>query len=219
MAHLTASKGCDIPRGMKVSRFLAQVRQALIVISLGLPFTAHAATTLVIPNVYEVDEGVAFTLAHSGSSDFVFNWSDPSAPFDSFSSIADPTLILTVGETYTFERITGAHPFVIMDASAATFMSGTNGSYVRTTTNGASIDSATLSPIANFTADPGPTDDLIQWTPTQAGEFWYTCWVTGHRGMSGAITVVPEPSATGLVLGGAAALAFGRRRRRPRARD
>ena len=219
MAHLTALKGCDKTHGMKARRYLAQVRQALIVISLGLPFTAHAATTLFIPNVYEVDEGVAFTLENNSSSDFLFNWSDPSAPFDSFSSIADPTLILTVGETYTFERITGAHPFVIMDASAATFMSVTNGSYVRTTTNGDSIDSATLSPTADFTADPGPTDDLIQWTPTEAGEFWYTCRVTGHGGMSGAITVVPEPSATSLVLGGAAALAFGRRRRRPRARD
>lgn len=198
-------KNIDIP---------VQIRLASAIAFLGISTAAHAVTTVVSPNVYEVNEGVAFTLGNTGASDFTFNWTDPGVGGASFSNVADPTLILTVEETYTFQRATSAHPFVIMDASAASFITGTDGSYARTTTDGALIDAATLSPIADFTADPAPTSDLISWTPTEVGDFWYTCQVTGHTGMTGAITVVPEPSAAGLLMGGVAALALVCRRRK-----
>ncbi len=174
---------------------------------------AHAVTTLVSTSRYSVTEGVAFTLENNGASDFLFSWTDPTgAPPASFSGIADPTLVLTLGQTYTFQRTTSSHPFVIMNNTAAAFMSGTDGAYSRTTSSSTDINNATLTPIANFTADPAPTTDLISWTPSQIGDFWYTCSVTGHPDMAGKITVVPEPSAFALIAGGFAFAAFRRRR-------
>ena len=179
-----------------------------------LPTMSYAITTVISPNIYSVDEGVAFTLGNNGSADFLFNWTDPTgAPAASFSNIADPTLILTIGQTYTFQRITGAHPFAIMNNSAASFIDGTDGSFFRTSFNSADIDNATLTPIADFTADPGPTSDFISWTPSEAGDFWYTCTVAGHPDMVGKITVIPEPTAFGLIAGGFACAALRRRRR------
>ena len=90
-------------------------------------------------------------------------------------------------------RVTSLHPLVITDGSLPT--SGTDGSYQRTTTDGAVIDAATLTPIADFTADPAPTTDFISWTPDvgQIGNYFYTCRVTGHVGMTGGIRIVPGP--------------------------
>ena len=174
---------------------------------------SHAVTTLVSPSRYSVTEGVAFTLGNNGASDFLFTWTDPSgAPPLSSSNIADPTLILSLGQTYIFQRITTAHPFAIMNNTAAAFINGADGTYSRTTTNSTDINNATLTPIADFTASPAPTTDLITWTPGQVGDFWYTCTVTSHPGMAGKITVIPEPSAFGLIAGGFAFAAFRRRR-------
>jgi len=100
-----------------------------------------------------------------------------------------------------------------MDNSASAFISGTDGAYSRTTSDSALITAATLTPIANFTADPSPTTDLISWTPDALGDFWYTCSVTGHTGMTGLISVVPEPSSFALIASASAfALACLRRR-------
>lgn len=179
-----------------------------------LTFSAQAVTTLVSPNVYSVTEGVTFSLANNGANDFLFSWIDPSGtPANSFANIADPTLRLTIGQTYTFQRTTSAHPFVIMNNTAAAFMSGTDGVYTRTTTSSTDINNATLTPIADFTANPAPTTDLISWTPSQIGDFWYTCSVTSHPGMAGKITVaVPEPSSLSLILLSLGALPLCRRR-------
>jgi plastocyanin len=158
---------------------------ALAVIQLAMP--AFAQTTQTGPSVYEIDSGVAFTLDNVGASNFLFNWSDSSG---TFSDVVDPTVVLTAGQTYTFQRISGSHPFVITDDTLE--VNGSDGSYSRVTFSGAVIDAATLQPIADFTADPGPTDDLISWTPgvEDAGEYFYTCRVTGHAGMTGRIVVV-----------------------------
>jgi hypothetical protein len=174
---------------------------------------AHAVTTLVSPSRYSITEGVAFTLGNNGASDFLFNWTDPSgAPPLSSSNSVDPTLILTLGQTYTFQRITTAHPFVIMNNTAAAFMNGIDGTYSRTTGSSTDITNATLTPMANFTADPGTPGNTISWTPSEVGDFWYTCTVTSHPDMAGKITVIPEPSAFGLIAGGFAFVAFRRRR-------
>ena len=52
-----------------------------------------------------------------------------------------------------------------------------------------------MTPLADFTADPAPTSDQIVWVPTEAdlGDYFYTCRVTGHAGMTGAIRVVAAP--------------------------
>jgi hypothetical protein len=176
-------------------------------------FSAQAVTTLVSPSIYSVTQGVAFSISTSGSSDFLFSWTDPfGTPAKSFTNIADPTLRLTIGQTYNFQRTSGLHPFVIMNNTAAAFMSGTDGAYNRTTSSSTDISNATLTPIANFTADPAPTSDLISWTPSQSGDFWYTCSVTGHPAMTGKIAVaIPEPSALSLLLLSLGALSLRRR--------
>ncbi len=148
---------------------------------------ADAQTTQTGPSVFRVESGVMFELDNAGASDFLFNWTDSSG---SVVNEADPTLVLTAGETYFFRRLTGSHPFVITDDTLP--VSGTDGSYLRDTFDGAVIDAATLDPIADFTADPGPTTDLIMWTPMPGdiGEYYYTCRVTSHLGMTGRIEVV-----------------------------
>ena len=195
------------------SKTHARLIQCSIAFSfLMLATTSHAVTTLVSPSRYSVTEGVAFTLGNSGASDFLFNWADPSgAPPLNFSNIADPTLVLTLGQTYTFQRISSAHPFAIMNNTAAAFMSGADGTYTRTTTSSTDINNATLTPIASFTANPAP-GNTISWSPNQVGDFWYTCTVASHPGMTGKITVIPEPSAFGLIAVGFAFAALRRRR-------
>lgn len=158
--------------------------------------------------VFRFENDTVFDIGNSGASHYLFNW-------DAGTDEIDPTLELIAGNTYSFQRTSGAHPFVITDDTLP--VSGTDGSYSRTTTDGAVIDDATLKPLADFTADPGPTSDLILWTPTEAdlGQYYYTCRVTGHTGMTGSIRVlsaVPEPSSIALILGLAGVCAVRRKR-------
>jgi len=163
---------------------------------IGAMFTPVAtATTTSTGSIFTIDEGVAFGVGNVGASNFTFTWTDPNGG-STFTDQVDPTLILSAGETYTFARTSSAHPFVIMDSSAASFITGTDGGYSRTTTDGDLITAATLQPIADFTADPSPSGDVITWTPS-VGDYWYTCGVTGHTGMTGRIEVVPEPASLG----------------------
>lgn len=157
-----------------------------------IPGTAVAETIVVGPNVYEVTAGVEFTLGNASSSSYLFNWSDSSG---TFANVSDPTIILRTDETYTFRRVTTAHPFVITDDTLP--VTGTDGSFNRTTFSGTEIDAATLQPLADFTADPAPTADFIAWTPAAAdiGTYYYTCRVTSHTGMTGAFSVSMGPVA------------------------
>lgn len=154
-----------------------------------LAVPALAETLNPSPNVYQITAGVEFTLGNSGATDYLFNWNDDSG---TFTNVSDPTLVLSTGQTYVFRRVTSAHPFVITDATMP--VTGSDGSFVRTTTSGPVIDAATLTPIADFTADPAPTSDFITWTPgeDEVGSYWYTCRVTFHTGMTGAIMVVQD---------------------------
>lgn len=155
----------------------------LLAISSG---AARADTEVVAPSIYKVTTGVEFSLSADGVSDFLFSWSDAGG---TFVSVADPTLILRSGQTYTFRNTTSIHPFIITDDSLP--VTGADGSYSRTTTNVATLDAATLSPIADFTADVAPTTDAIVWTPqsADAGQYYYTCHVNFHAAMTGAIEV------------------------------
>jgi len=157
----------------------------------------QGATTKINDDRFVVSEGVAFSIGNSGSSHFLLTWSDTGG---SFTNELDVTLVLTLGQTYTFQRTSTAHPFVIMDSTAAGFMSGSDGSFLRTSTSSADINGATLKPIADFTANPSPTTDLISWTPTSIGDYYYTCAVVSHTAMAGKIVVIPEPT-TAVLLG------------------
>lgn len=149
------------------------------------PSLALAGTQQLAPSIYGVRKGVAFTMGNQGAQSFLFNWTDSGG---AFVDLADPTLVLIAGETYTFMRTTASHPFRITDDTLP--VTGTDGAYARTTNVGTVIDDATLEPIEDFTADPAPTTDMITWTPT-VGDYFYTCRVLNHTGMTGRIQVLP----------------------------
>lgn len=155
-----------------------------------LTCSAHADTTQTGPSSYTVDEGVTFTLLSQGSSNFLISWSDSSG---TFTDVADPTLTLSSGETYIFNNNTFSHPYLITDDTLP--VSGSDGSFQRETTDFAVINASALQPIADFTADPEPSNDFITWTPVadDAGEYFYTCLVLSHAGMTGKIIVVESP--------------------------
>ena len=163
------------------------IRTAFVVVALAATTCASAQTTQINPNRYRVESGVAFELLSFGVNDFLFAWSDSSG---SFSGLADPTLELVAGQTYTFQRFSSSHPFAICNDSLP--VTGEDGDYFRTTFDGTAIDNATLQPIDDFTADPGPTTDMIVWTPTSAdvGVYYYTCTITGHPAMTGRIEII-----------------------------
>lgn len=164
-----------------MTRFLIA---ATLLVAASVP--AFAETTQLSPDRYRVDEGVEFQIANSGSSSFLFTWTDISG---TVSAVADPTLVLTAGETYSFRRTTSSHPFIITDDSLP--VSGGDGTWSRTTFDAAVLDTSTLMPISEFTADPAPTADFISWTPNQqdVGTYYYTCRVVSHASMTGAIEV------------------------------
>lgn len=161
----------------------------ILLIAVCLAAPALAGTTQLSTHVYKVDEGVTFSISNDGASSFLLSWSDSGGTFE---NIPDPSIIVSTNETYVFKRTTGSHPFLITDSSLPT--SGTDGSYARTTTDAAVINAAVLTPIADFTADPAPTADEIVWTPSgnQTGNYFYTCAVTFHTGMTGGIRVVTD---------------------------
>ncbi len=165
--------------------------KALALAGMLISSVACAQTTVVSPNVYRIESGVTFTIGNMGGSDFLFNWIDKSG---NFVNVVDPTLILSAGETYIFRRSTSSHPFIITDDTLE--VTGTDGLYDRSTFDGAVLDAATLQPIADFTADPAPTSDQIEWslTPSDVGDYFYTCRIFFHVGMVGRIEVVGAPS-------------------------
>jgi len=164
-----------------------KINKIMIGLTMFIATLGHAQTTQIEPHVFRVESGVSFELSNFGTSSYLFSWTDSSG---SVVNEEDPTLILTAGQTYTFSRITGGHPFVITDTSLP--VTGSDGSYFRTTVSGAVIDAATLAPIADFTADPAPTTDLIDWAlvASDIGDYFYTCRITGHLDMTGRIEIV-----------------------------
>lgn len=147
---------------------------------------ANADTNQTGPHTYEVDAGVSFTMSNLGSSSFLFEWIDKSG---FFTNVEDPTLVLTAGETYTFENMTSIHPFNITDDTLP--VDGTDGSFFRLTTDINVINNASLQPMADFISNPGG-GDLITWTPTtdDVGTYYYTCRIVHHIDMTGKLVVV-----------------------------
>ena len=159
--------------------------------------------------------GDTIYIGTSGFSDFLLG-SDP------IPSDADPTLMLTAGETYTFTHTGFAHPFAFLNDSApisATGSSVDGSEFVRTVTDssflGSVLDggSAVVYPVGS-----GGGSSTFNWTP-EAGTYYYTCSVSFHANMAGQIIVesasasVPEPSTFALLAAGLLGLLVLRRRR------
>jgi plastocyanin len=186
------------------------LRSVLIAFLLSAASATHAVTIVGTNNVYQVDQGVTFKIDNIGSSHFTFTWRDPGSTTDSGSAISDPTFRLSVGQTYTFERVSSSHNFVLLKPSF-TYMTGSEQSgYYRNTTSDAFITDHTLG-----TASYGGS--AYTWTPTAldvSRDFFYTCQVAGHQGMAGKITVIPEPSTLGLAAAALLGLALVKQRSR-----
>lgn len=144
-----------------------------------------APDTIVLgPHRYEFTGDATFNVDNLSSDSFLFSWADGSGIF---AGVASPTLVLRAGRTYTFRRVSAKHPLVIADRTLP--LIGGDGAWVRATTDRAALDAAILTPVADFTADPAPTTDAIVWTPTDAGDYAYTCDVPAHAMMTGRIVV------------------------------
>ena len=190
------------------------LKTQLLLASIALiPSITQAATT-VSGAIYTIDESVDFSVSNNGAQNFFLSWTDPGgAGAASFANVSDPTLVLTVGQTYTFERTTVSHPFAITTTEMSVV--GSDGAFSRTSFASDAVAPFVLSPSADFTAEPSnnAAGEPISWTPTAAdvGDYWYTCTITNHRNMTGKISVVPEPSTSAL---GLLAVGFLVRRRR-----
>lgn len=163
------------------------IKPIITTITLATMSTATLAdTTQTGPNSYTIDEGVTFTILNQAASSFLLSWSDDSG---TFTDIPDPTITLSSGQTYIFDNETFSHPFRM--TTDALPVSGTDGNYSRDTFDIAIIDGTSLQPIDEFTADPEPAVDVITWMPGDgdAGEYYYTCLVLSHAGMTGKIIV------------------------------
>lgn len=156
----------------------------------------QADTVVVGGGIYEVNEGVNFELRHVSSSNYLFSWEDPDGT--TFTDIPDPELHLTVGETYTFERYSTAHPFRITTDQLPVKVLATAGGRLlqRDTQDEAVIDAASLTPLADFTADPSTVNEVASGDPitlavteSHVGTHYYTCTVVSHDFMTGAIVV------------------------------
>jgi plastocyanin len=187
------------------------LRSVLIAFLLSAASATHAVTIVGTNNVYQVDQGVTFTIGNNGSSDFIFNWTDPGSYSDSFSNKLDPTLRLSVGQTYTFERVSSGHNFVLLKPSF-TYMTGNEQQgYYRNTSTDAFISNHTYD-VAVYGGR-----SVFTWTPTNLDvnrDYWYTCQVANHPEMAGKITVIPEPSTLGLAAAALLGLALVKQRSR-----
>ena len=148
--------------------------------------SAGADTTHVSEHIYQIDEGVTFTITADLANSFLFTWTDDSG---TFTEIADPTLILSSGEIYIFDSIS-THPFTIANGTLP--VGGTHGSFFRTTTDGDDIDASTHLPIDDFQDLPTDPEDLIVWNIDDSvlGVNYFTCRNPGHLNMTGMIEVV-----------------------------
>jgi hypothetical protein len=96
-----------------------------------------------------------------------------------------------------------------LNNTIASSIDGTDGSFFRKSSDFSTYSGATI-----FTANPGTPGPEVNWTPTIAGDYFYTCSVGSHRGMTGKIVAVavPEPSSLSLLLLSLGAFSLYRRR-------
>ncbi|MFT5233335.1 MAG: hypothetical protein ACI9UK_001254 [Candidatus Krumholzibacteriia bacterium] len=168
------------------------MKDLLVLLAVFVTLTAfvpstQATTTQLSTHVWKIDSGAEFSISNTGSTSYLFTWTDVNG---TFTDIEDPSFVFSVNQTYEFHRTTLSHPFALTDDTLQVL--GTDGSFSRTAILTQEIDDSTLLPLADFIADPAPTTDFIAWTPSSLdlGNFYYTCRISPHNGMTGRIEIV-----------------------------
>lgn len=163
-------------------------------------------TTAIGGGIYYVTEGVSFEIYAYSSGSFLFSWTDPDGT--EFNNIQDPTLHLTIGETYTFERSSTGNPLrLTTDQLPVEKVPSVAGPYYRRTTEDLDeIDAASLTPLADFTADPSGVDGVLAGdvvvlnvTASIIGTLYYTSLVPGNSEMTGLLIVEDTSGSTAAV--------------------
>lgn len=166
----------------------------------------HASQYVVGTDTYELNANTSIDVGAPSASDFSFTF-DGGLP----SSSNDANFELTTGFAYSFTRGSGSHPFIIVDAAKMApnnpTQSGTNWTRSSFSPNWAESDAFVATSGGSLYSSPNGSD-IFTWNPTsnEIGTYYYTCAVGGHGGMTGLVTVVPEPATYALIIG---ALALG----------
>jgi plastocyanin len=134
-------------------------------------------------DAFEIESGTTVSVANSGASHYLLDLSSHGGS----SAEADPTLILTAGETYQFSRVTSWHNFALVNGSLPV-AENSDGSLYRTVTD-SSLDNYDIT--ENISGNGSAN---VSWTPTESGLYYYTCDVTGHPQMIGKIVVISTPT-------------------------
>ena len=142
--------------------------------------------TSLVGNSFRAAESSTFSVT-AGAGTYLLDLSG----FGGSSSEADPTLILTVGETYQFTRTEIGHDVLIVYGAIPT-AENSDGTLYRTVTDSTLLNAYALN--ENIT---GNSSANVSWTPSQAGIYYYTCYFPAHQQMFGKIIVVPERSHEG----------------------
>lgn len=137
---------------------------------------------------FRVDNPTTFTITNVGTTDFVFTWVDQGVT----NSVRDPDLVLSSGVQYVFVRSSSSHPFGILSGEMPV---ATNFDF-SLRRDSSSPNTYLLANGGQLSGNPASQPNSVTWTPTGAGDYFYTCMVTSHANMTGRFVVVDKPVAT-----------------------
>jgi hypothetical protein len=197
---------CGVHLEYSFRKWILSIILLLSLLTICAPLSLQGKTTAIGGGIYYVTEGVHFEIYAYSSGSFFFSWTDPDGT--EFNNIQDPTLYLTIGETYTFERSSTGNPLrLTTDRLPVEKVPSVAGPYYRRTTEDLDeIDAASLTPLTEFTADPSGVDGtlsgdivVLNVTASIIGTLYYTSLVPGNSEMTGLLIVEDTSGSTAAV--------------------
>ncbi|MDF1861543.1 MAG: hypothetical protein P1U87_15105 [Verrucomicrobiales bacterium] len=144
--------------------------------------------------IYRSTSNLDPTAGNNGADDFLISWTATTGV--SPSNVADPHIVLEVGQYFSLSRSSSGHPFFVMSGNMPVKINKA-GKLYRPFNDQGTLDSYKLADgngLAHGSLqDNGTTQggNPIFWQPT-VGTYYYTCGVPGHNNMVGRIDVVPS---------------------------